>query len=461
MNRRNKILKNRNYIIYGQDNLSFININKNKKVNIKKYSIGDISSIPGKKKGLRNGKFVILIPTKDLFMESFIIPAQASDKIEEVLQFKFLTALPLAKSELSLSYYLDRNIIKDKILVLAFAIKKEILQEKYKQLIEYSIKLRGIFPLPLLTYNLLRRNAAESIKEICDEIYDENSLEKTALLSVDCFFDNIILTVFTPKGVYIRQGNKNNLIEEVEKIEKYILNELQVNHIEVSYQGKRKKIKNFKEEWQSIVKNKSVCNQDNSGSDQRKISDCLSSYPGRLSFSKKELKRSDFLREISEEQKKKSKKSKYAIIILLILISVLNFYTLTLYKENSSKHLLKYQEELTLITPYLQDIEKLERELSFKEKKLSLYQNLYRNNNSYLPWLYGISTTIPEESRISQMNFREDKLLLLEGEVDSALDLMENLQGSDYFSRLEFVGGIMIEEQGERFRITGDLNDDY
>ena len=61
---------------------------------------------------------------------------------------------------------------------------------------------------------------------------------------------------------------------------------------------------------------------------------------------------------------------------------------------------------------------------------------------------------------MEQISLKDDKLALFSGKYSSAVEVMDCLQHSPYLTDLSFIGSIMTEQDGERFKIVGMLRDE-
>ena len=143
------------------------------------------------------------------------------------------------------------------------------------------------------------------------------------------------------------------------------------------------------------------------------------------------------------------------LIILLILTS--NIFSLTTYIEVKKDRLDLNREQLVELEPAVKQVQVLQNQIDVKDEQLKVYEDIIEKRQSYLPWIYELSRQLPDSVKINNLNFKGDKLVLLEGYAPSASKVMEAIQGSSIFVNLEFIGGIVIDNNGERFRIAGDL----
>ncbi|MFW6238803.1 MAG: PilN domain-containing protein, partial [Halanaerobiales bacterium] len=57
------------------------------------------------------------------------------------------------------------------------------------------------------------------------------------------------------------------------------------------------------------------------------------------------------------------------------------------------------------------------------------------------------------------INFQNSEMAILAGKAESASEVMNRLEQSPYFSEVSFIGSITVEDDGEYFKIAGDLSD--
>ena len=146
--------------------------------------------------------------------------------------------------------------------------------------------------------------------------------------------------------------------------------------------------------------------------------------------------------------------------MLIFLIIIVNIFSLSLYIKQENEKLVSLQKEMEELQTAMMELERIQEEILMGEKKGDLYRGILEKKRSYLSSLYQLSISLPEGAKINQLSFREDKLVLLNGQAVSATRVMEALQASSLFTNLEFIGGIVISGEGEGFRIAGDIVND-
>ena len=383
-------------------------------------------------KKIQKGQETLLIPASQLFIDSFFLPEKGRNKIDEIVRVKFVNKLPLQENELYYSYYLEQNIPGEgSYLVICFAVKREVVDKAYKILSEKKIRIKHIIPLPLLFYLYHSGKDKERIREVYRE--------QEAAIFLDDYSDKIAFTVFHANGVYLRSVKRDNLSPELKNTMDYLQGYQQIDEVHI--------YDSYKElEWADVLTDGSLLNLEG------KLPD--------LKTGRQVLKRLDFLSRLPVNKKKRISSYRLSIALLAFLIIIVNLLSFNLYMQEEKEKLLFLQKEMAELQTAMLELEKIQEEILLGEEKGDLYRGILENKRSYLSSLYELSINLPEDSKINQLSFREDKLILLSGHSASATKVMEVLQASPLFSKLEFIGGIVISEEGEGFRIAGDIVND-
>lgn len=383
-------------------------------------------------KKIQKGQGILFVPASQLFMDSFFLPEKGRNRIDEIVRVKFVNKLPLTENELYYSYYLEQNIPDNgSYLVICFAVKRELIDTAYKILSEKKIKIKHIIPLPLLFYFYHIEEDKERVKNVYRE--------QEAIIFLDTYGNKISFTVFHPDGVYLRTVQGENLSPELKNTVNYLKEYQQVARIRI--------YDSYKElELADVLTDRSILNLDRKLPDQK--------------IGRKILKTLDFLARLPANKKKRINGYRFSIALLIFLIIIVNIFSLSLYIKQENEKLVSLQKEMEELQTAMLELERIQEEILMGEKKGDLYRGILEKKRSYLSSLYQLSISLPEGAKINQLSFREDKLVLLNGQAVSATRVMEALQASSLFTNLEFIGGIVISGEGEGFRIAGDIVND-
>lgn len=383
-------------------------------------------------KKIQKGQGILFVPASQLFMDSFFLPEKGRNRIDEIVRVKFVNKLPLTENELYYSYFLEQNIPDNgSYLVICFAVKRELIDTAYKILSEKKIKIKHIIPLPLLFYFYHIEEDKERVKNVYRE--------QEAIIFLDTYGNKISFTVFHPDGVYLRTVQGENLSPELKNTVNYLKEYQQVARIRI--------YDSYKElELADVLTDRSILNLDRKLPDQK--------------IGRKILKTLDFLARLPANKKKRINGYRFSIALLIFLIIIVNIFSLSLYIKQENEKLVSLQKEMEELQTAMLELERIQEEILMGEKKVDLYRGILEKKRSYLSSLYQLSISLPEGAKINQLSFREDKLVLLNGQAVSATRVMEALQASSLFTNLEFIGGIVISGEGEGFRIAGDIVND-
>ncbi|MFI5359402.1 MAG: hypothetical protein ACHQYO_05070 [Halanaerobiales bacterium] len=383
-------------------------------------------------KKIQKGQGILFVPASQLFMDSFFLPEKGRNRIDEIVRVKFVNKLPLTENELYYSYFLEQNIPDNgSYLVICFAVKRELIDTAYKILSEKKIKIKHIIPLPLLFYFYHIEEDKERVKNVYRE--------QEAIIFLDTYGNKISFTVFHPDGVYLRTVQGENLSPELKNTVNYLKEYQQVARIRI--------YDSYKElELADVLTDRSILNLDRKLPDQK--------------IGRKILKTLDFLARLPANKKKRINGYRFSIALLIFLIIIVNIFSLSLYIKQENEKLVSLQKEMEELQTAMMELDRIQEEILMGEKKGDLYRGILEKKRSYLSSLYQLSISLPEGAKINQLSFREDKLVLLNGQAVSATRVMEALQASSLFTNLEFIGGIVISGEGEGFRIAGDIVND-
>lgn len=383
---------------------------------------------------LRKGQTALLIPASQLFIESFFISKEGKSKLDEIIRVKFINQLPLSENEIYYSYYLGQENLRGDYLVICFAFKREIIDNVYEMLVGEKVKIKYILPLPVLLYIYhYNQNRDKIKKEICHE--------KSAIIYLDRYYNKLAFTVFHSDGLYLRSANLENMKSEVNRTVDYLKEYFGVENLEIY---------SFDEEL-------NIANIAVSGGVGGLEESFQYLYQG---LKKADIKSLNLLSQLSVKKRKKLNRYQVTIGLLVILILICNILTFDIYIREKNNSLIFNQKQLQELEPTMLKLEELEEEITIGEKKRKIFRGILENKQSYLHCLYELSKELPEGTKISHLSIEGDKMILLDGHAPSAAKVMEALQDSSIFNNLEFIGGIAIDQDGERFRIAGDLIND-
>lgn len=399
-----------NFIILDQENITVITGKRNQEIYYYKNSNELDPSLLNKK------KTVLLISAKQIYFKNLIFNKKVKNKIEELVKTKFVNLLAVPESELYYSYFVDED--KENINVLCFAVNKSLLDEKYEIISNLGIKIKAVFPIPLLYF--LRYRQEEKYKEKRES---QSNSEDKAFVYINELADTLYFTVFYSSGVYLHSCSTTNYKNEIIKIEEYFNEHLNISRI-------------------------IVCNNEEID-------------PGDLlnNIDKKALRQLNILKILPVEKKKQGKRYQIiitTIIFLLILINSMSIYNYFQYKSNLLE---MNREQFSELQPAIEYLHLLQREVSISSEQVKTYKSIVENRKTYLAWINEINIRLPLDVTVNNLIFKDDTMVL-EGTAHSASKSMELLQESKLFCNLEFVGGITIENGREKFKIAGDLVDE-
>lgn len=431
-----------NFIIIDSKKLNFIKIKGTARgreiVSRDYFDLGedvDISSFDKK-------ELVLLISFSQLFVENFFVPVQARAKLDEVVKLKFSKQLSFTESDLYFSYYVDDNLQEDKLNVVCFAVKKDVLNKAYNSLTEKGIKIRAILPLPMLSYIYHSQQNRRDLKPIYNVNSGDFSPSERAILYLDRFSTYLNFTVFHSDGVYLRSGSLDNLNQELNRTIEYLGDYLKISELDIYNDREIIEIGDLIE---------------NTESTQIYLEDNFPVILDKIDINKADINSLDFLHKIPNEKKKKRNKYKVMTYLIIFLILVSNIFSFITYLQVKKDSLDLNKEKLAELDPAINQLEELQNQIDVKDRQREVYKDILANRESYLFMIYELSRQLPDSVKIEHLNLKGDSMVLLDGSAQSASKVMETLQGSEVFENLEFIGGIVIDDDRERFRIAGDL----
>ncbi|MFW6238531.1 MAG: hypothetical protein ACOC5A_04805, partial [Halanaerobiales bacterium] len=105
--------------------------------------------------GVEIAEASVLIPAGKLIIRIFDLPEGAQSKVDNIVNYKFVSELPFEKEEMYFTYYVDKNFSGIKIIL--FAVRRDYLDRIYRICSSNSIKIKGIYPLPVFNYNYYKK----------------------------------------------------------------------------------------------------------------------------------------------------------------------------------------------------------------------------------------------------------------------------------------------------------------
>lgn len=369
---------------------------------------------------------VVLIPAGKLIIRIYDLPEGAQKKVDNIVNYKFVSDLPFEKDEMYFTYYVDREFSGIKIIL--FAVRKDYLDQVYRVCNSRRIKLNGIFPLPVFNYYYYRQRVQK------ENLYNT--------IFIDYYGSGSqIFYWFGEDKVYIRggkAGTSQEIRNEVDKISDYLDEYLAtgIDHIYLNdREGGLEELEDYsKERYKDFLPN---------------ISDNL-----------RRFKQVDFLKQLPGYSGRKRRRNYIVISILVILILVVNGINLGYNWFNNRNRVEELEQLLNEVEPKVSELYEVRDEYNTNHDLLESYsQERGFESRAYLPWLLELSRILPQEVEIEEINFQDGELAMLSGRAESASGVMSQLESSPYFTELSFTGSITVEEDGEKFEIAGDLSD--
>ncbi|MFP4016675.1 MAG: PilN domain-containing protein, partial [Halanaerobiales bacterium] len=303
---------------------------------------------------------------------------------------------------------------------------------------------------------------------------DHNSKElghNSGALYIDRYFDKIAFTVYHDQGIYFRSCSLDKLNVELSRTIDYLEDYVEITNLCI-YIGDSKikadELLEKEEQPESTQDNSKDGPEDYLFDDQSDtralklpvIKDNFEQIIRDLELNKSDVSSLNILSQLPVEKKKKRNKYRfiiYFVIFLIIVVNSVSFYMIYKERENS---FISYNEQLLQLEPSLNQLENIETQLDINKEQVESYYQILENKQSYLQYIYVLSNTLPEDVKINHLSFESDRMIILDGSAPSASGVMASLEDSEMFNNLEFLGGIVIEGEYERFRIAGDLSDD-
>ena len=373
-------------------------------------------------------KLSLVLPSNRIYLRTFYFPAVRRRKLESMLALQFPAGLPLDQDQLNVSYYVECPR-QGGLLAIALAVACAELDYFLEICQDAGFIVETIIPAPLLYYFAGRKKAVGSNPSLFLE-YDETGQH----------------FVYTHEGIlYLRSAAPEaDLAMELKHT---------LSYIKETYHPPQEV---------GIYANGSYL------SDQEQLESLSSSHNLRCTADfwraaprvEQALKGKDFLYNTPEQLKLRTKKVNYLILCLGILLILVNMLTLSLKLKTREQLLTKLKGTQEEIRPIAQGINEKREEYRLLQEELEFIKRELKSYNSYLPWLKEFSRYLPSGVIMEQISLKDDKLALFSGKYSSAVEVMDCLQHSPYLTDLSFIGSIMTEQDGERFKIVGMLRDE-
>ncbi|QTL97161.1 hypothetical protein GM661_03800 [Iocasia frigidifontis] len=368
----------------------------------------------------------IIVPSTKLMIKTLELPPVSDNKINDILQFKFINELPYASNEIYYRYL--RNSKSADKQGLAVAVSKKYITEITELCSKEGLAIKGLLPLSPLFYL---------------DYHNKQGIEDSLYININCHY--CYFTLIYNNDSYLKgcgYTGKIDLYDEIVRIYEYGQEEIGQKEISIVINGETVNFNDI---------NKFLTGLDIASIDDNRLWKKFYSLEKRLISL-------DFYQLLPQVKQQKKRIKSISIGILLLLIFLVNGTTLY-YKWQDKKNYIDYLATLeTKQQTIVDEIEQLNEECQLIAVELEFYSNIIGENNySYLPWLQEISNLLPEGTRVNSINFKDKELVLLAGKAKSAADVLAALESSSLFSQLHFIGSINLEEDLESFKIAGDL----
>jgi len=481
LNRLTGNSKNKTILVADKEYLQLVQLRRGELVcnEIRKQRTGDntlsellkLSDYPVK-------RVIFLIPGNRLLFSAFKIPKEARNRLEEIIDLKFLSKLTLPREDLYHSYYLIEN--KENLTVLAFAVKREFINHLYALCQSSGLKVVKILPLSLLYYLFHRKKGIEGLK-----------YQNRTIIYLDYYHNFGHFTIIGPEKLYLRGSPAGDIAAveiELNKVLTYIVRTggknpaLLLNGREISIDelDEVEEAQEDREDYQMDGENSQLNGNETVTTkylevDINNLEKIVNDKPLTENYQKlfwREVSKLldnrrnsqqtlDFKKQLPTVKRGRKRRSCLGIWLLVGLIILLNILTLAIKWQLEEERLKLINEQLTLISGQVEEVTQLKENYRIKREKLELYKGILKEDTgSYLPWLAELSRLLPADTEINNLNFQGKKLTLLEGKATSASLVLGKLEASPYFSNLKFLGSIENIGDREFFRIAGDLQDD-
>ena len=423
--------RQKKFLIYNQNKLQLISLN-GKAVQKESVSVKDdeaSSLLPNSSFNENVKEASVLLPAGKLLIRVYDLPAGADKKIENIVNYKFIADLPFDREELYYSYYVDEDYTGLKVIL--FAVRRNYVDDIYQLCQNMSIKIKGIFPLPVFNYVNYRNRVIEE------------ELDKP--LFIDYFGEaSQSFYWFGDEEIYIRGSeatSPDTVRSEINKTRDYI-----EKYLESDY-------------GRMFFNNQEIENVED---DRIEIDDTYRQLWYHISDSIGQFKDIDLMEQLPQVDGNRRRYNKILITVLIFLIILVNGFTFWMNWNQRAEKVVQLEEEIELLQPEMLELESIREEYEEKNEIVSVYrEELGYETKSFLPWLYELSRVLPVGVEIDRINFIDEELALIAGKADSASEVMQNLESSEYFTELNFVGSISVEDDGESFRIAGDLSEKF
>ena len=363
----------------------------------------------------------LLLPAERVFIKTMVLPLTAEDKLKNIIKYQLLAKLPYQEKELYYNYQVEKT--DNNLLIIVSAVEKEYLKNIYDMCTNTGIKIKRILPTGYLFFLIHRKNK-----------------DKKSKLYLDYKKKYLYFNLLAEDQIYIRAGkNIGNIQEELDKVQKYLYQEMGIEN-KLTFVFNNKEINYHELSAKQLIKKE---NDNSFWSKFKKVE-----KDAKLDF-----------KEQLPSVKKKIKNKKIGFIVLLIgLILSINAIFFGMNWQLKERKLQLLEDKLRSSETIVKQVEDVKLEYEKEIKKLNYYYDLIDEfHEGYLPWLEEINRILPAETKIKQMIFKGDKLVLMSGHTKSASKIVSKLEESSYFSNIHFLGSINHQPEGEVFKLAGDL----
>ncbi|ACL70613.1 PilN domain-containing protein [Halothermothrix orenii] len=371
----------------------------------------------------------IILTQSEVFFRSYRIPGSARDRIEEMIELRLSTDLPLEKKDFIYSIFTHKTG-KNELQVLTFTSKKGLIEEIYNSFNGRNIRVKSILPGGLIYYLIHR---------------DKEDLTPGIYLDKDSHQGHI--TFFNGKKIYLKSIRLDgNFKKELKRNINLFINSLGSERVNLVINNKRVGTLNGTIDITDLSLFNNIEDDDHTLSKWEKVF-----------LYKKDLIKANLLTEVTSDKRRQRNIS--GVWFLIIIIILLNAYGFYVRYNNDVKYLATLKGAAEDLKPLLNEINTVKTEYNHVVGEIKkLEAELQGNYRGYLPWLRELGGILPEGTVIEEVSFKDNKLVALSGSSPSATAVMENLEKSEYFTRLRFEGSITRENGKERFRIAGEIS---
>jgi hypothetical protein len=423
--------KEHTYLELDQGYLRLVQVKKDQIIYNNKFNIKEelkkielpfyLHQLPQEVKGIS-----LLIPPTRLFIRTLQLPTNAQDKLTDIIKLQVLKKFPYDESSLYFTYHSIKS--DNRLIVIVFIALKDYIDQLYQLCYQAEIEVKAIIPMTL----------------IFNQLHQKNRTSSKPVLYLDLMEDYQCFAFYNKDDAYIRSSSRvDDLSREVEET---------INYLEDTY--------NLDYSPELIVGGKRITEENlEELANQQDIPETAPFWT-ELAKVEKNLDSQDFLKKISTSKEKKDRSFKIKISAIIILILLINSLSLIMKLKIEDRELAKVEEVINRTLPLVSKVNDLKIEEQEVGIELELLNKVTDRNSAYLPWLMELSRILTGDIGINQVVFKDNRLILLEGNAPSATEVMASLEESQYFINLYFVGNIVSKGDYEEFRIAGDLVDE-